>query len=147
MARYVATLHTPRSAAEVFEFMADFRNVATWDPSIRRVVQVHGDGPGPDAVFDVTISNPGRDLTLRYRTIAYDSPKSVRLLASSWMFNSDDRITVSADGDGTRLVYDARLMLNGLLRLGDPLLGLVFGRVGGRAAEGLRKALDARRID
>ena len=38
--------------------------------------------------------------------------------------------------------YDADLRLKGVLRLADPLLGLAFGRIGDRAAEGLRAYLD-----
>lgn len=147
MARYVANIHTPRSPQEVFAFMADFCNVAVWDRSIRRIVQVDGDGAGPDAVFDVTIARPGRDLTLRYRTVGFESPRSVRFVAKDRLITSDDRITVTADGDGSRLVYDARLWLNGPLRLTDPLLGVAFGRFAARAAAGLAAALDGVTVD
>lgn len=142
MARYIAKLRTARTPEDVFRYMADFRNVAHWDPSIRHVEQVVGDGGGREAVFDVTVSNPGRDLTLRYRTVEYNEPKELRLLATHRLFTSDDRITVSPDGDGSVLVYDARLRLSGVLGLLDPLLGLAFSRIGGRAANGLRRALD-----
>lgn len=147
MARYLTRLRTPRSVEDVFDFMADFRNVARWDPSIRRVEQVVGDGAASDAEFDVTISNPGRDMTLRYRTVEFVAPTSVRLVAKSTLFTSDDRITVTRDGEGSILVYDAELTLPGLLRLGDPLLGLAFSRVGDRAARGLRRALDGVPVD
>ncbi|MFZ8997132.1 MAG: SRPBCC family protein [Ilumatobacteraceae bacterium] len=142
MARYVATIRTPRSAVEVFDFMADFRNVAEWDHSVRRIVQIDGDGAGAGAVFDVTISRPGRDLTLRYRTVEFDPPHGVRFVAKDRWITSDDLVTVTADGSGARVVYDARLVPNGPLRVVDPLLGPLFGRFAARAADGLRGALD-----
>ncbi len=40
------------------------------------------------------------------------------------------------------VTYEADLSLKGVLRIGDPLLGLAFRRIGDRAAAGLRTALD-----
>lgn len=142
MARYVTTVRTPRSPQEAFEYMADLRNFAEWDPGVTRAVQVDGEGAGPDGVYDVTVKNPGKDLTLRYRTREFDAPRFVRVVATSTLFTSDDRITVEADGDGSLVTYDAELRLNGPLRLADPFLKLAFGRIGDRAAAGLRTALD-----
>jgi carbon monoxide dehydrogenase subunit G len=146
MARYVTTLRTDRPAEEVFAYLADLRNFADWDPGVRRVVQVEGDGAGADAVFDVTVAGIGRDLTLRYRTLEHDPPTNLLVLAESPLFTSEDRITVEADDAGTLVTYDADLRLNGLLRLGDLGLRLVFGRIGDRAAGGLRRALDGQPV-
>ena len=45
------------------------------------------------------------------------------------------------------MTYDADLRLNGLLRIGDLGLRLVFDRIGDRAAAGLRRVLEGRRAD
>ena len=50
--------------------------------------------------------------------------------------------SVEASGDGSLVTYDADLQLRGVLRIGDPLLALGFGRIGDRAAAGLRDALE-----
>ena len=142
MARYVTKVRTQRPSDEVFAYMADLRHFADWDPGVRRVAQVEGDGAGPEAVFDVTVKGMGRDLTLRYRTIEYAPPRVVAVLATSKMFTSEDRITVEADEAGTVVTYDAELRFNGALRFGDPLLRLSFKRIGDRAAAGLRRVLD-----
>jgi carbon monoxide dehydrogenase subunit G len=146
MARYVTKLRTDRDPDAVFAYLADLRSFAEWDPGVRRVVQVEGDGAGPGAVFDVTVAGVGRDLTLRYRTTEYDPPREILVLATSWLFTSEDRITVEADDAGTVVTYDADLRLNGVLRLGDPGLRLAFGRIGDRAAAGLRRALDGQPV-
>ena len=77
MARYVTRVQTPRSPTEAFAYLADLRNVAEWDPGVKRAEQVEGDGAGPGAVFDVTVAGPGRDLTLRYVTVEYDADGEV----------------------------------------------------------------------
>ena len=145
MARYVTTMRTAKSPEEVFAYMADLRNFAEWDPGVKAVKQVKGSGGGPDAVFDVTVAGVGLspDLTLRYVTEEHDAPRNLLVVARSAVFTSTDRITVTPDGTGSVVIYDADLRLNGVLRLGDLGLRLMFGWIGDRAAAGLRRALDA----
>lgn len=142
MAKYVTTIETPMPADQAFTFMADLRNFEDWDPGVQKSVQVEGSGPGPDAVFDVTVDAPGKGLTLRYETTEYDAPNSCTVKASSTLFTSLDRITVEPTENGSLVTYDAELTLNGPLGLLDFALKPAFGRIGGRADEGLQQALD-----
>ena len=128
---------------EAFAYMADLGNFVEWDPGVKAVRQVEGSGGGPDAVFDVTVVAPGPDLTLRYVTEEYDAPHNLLVVARSIVFTSIDRITVEPDGTGSLITYDADLRLNGVLRVGDLGLRLVFGQIGNRAAAGLRRVLGA----
>ncbi len=137
MARYVTTVRTQQTPAEVFAYMADLRNFAQWDPGVKKVVQVKGAAGGADAEFDVTVSGT----TLRYVTEVYEPDTALVVIAKSRTLKSTDRVTVVADGASTLVTYDALLELNGVLRFADPILGLAFGRIGDRAAAGLRRAL------
>ena len=143
MARYVTTVRSAKTPREAFAYMADLRNFAEWDPGVKAVRQVEGSGGGPDAVFDVTVVAPGPDLTLRYVTEEHDAPHNLLVVARSSVFTSIDRITVEPDGTGSIITYDADLRLNGVLRVGDLGLRLVFGQIGDRAAAGLRRVLGA----
>jgi carbon monoxide dehydrogenase subunit G len=144
MARYVTTVKTAKTPKEAFAYMADLRNFAEWDPGVKAVRQVRGSGGGSDSVFDVTVAGIGRDLTLRYVTEEHDAPRNVLMVARSSVFTSIDRITVEPDGTGSVVTYDADLRLNGVLRVGDLGLRLMFGQIGDRAAAGLRRVLGAR---
>ena len=141
MARYVTTVRSAKTPREAFAYMADLRNFAEWDPGVKAVRQVEGSGGGPDSVFDVTVVAPGRDLTLRYLTEEHDAPHNLLVVARSSVFTSIDRITVEPDGTGSVVTYDADLRLNGVLRIGELGLRLVFGQIGDRAAAGLRRVL------
>ena len=143
MARYVTKVKTAKTPQEAFAYMADLRNFAEWDPGVKAVKQVEGSGGGPDTVFDVTVASPGLDQTLRYVTKEYDAPRNLLVVARSFVFTSIDRITVEPDGTGSVVTYDADLRLNGVLRVGDLGLRLMFGRIGDRAAAGLRRVLGA----
>ncbi len=127
--------------------MADLSNFAEWDPGVEGVEQVQGDGPGPDAAFDVEVKGLAGSLTLRYHTTEYDPPDRVVARAQSRLLTSLDTITVRGDGDGSVVTYEAELKLNGLLSVADPLLGLSFKRIGDRAAAGMVRVLDGEKVE
>ena len=148
MARYIVRVRTPMPSDEAFAYMADLTNFAEWDPGVDRVEQVEGDGAGPGAAFDVVVKVPGRNMTLRYDTVAFDdaSTTMTALAQNAWL-TSEDTITVEADGNGSIVTYDAELKLKGLLGLSDPLLRLTFNQIGDRAAAGLVETLAGERVD
>lgn len=131
---------------EAFNYMADLRNFAEWDPGVEEVSQVEGDGAGSDAVFDVVVKAVPKPLTLRYRTIEFEPSSSVVAKAESNLLTSLDTITVDPNGDGSAVTYEAELTLNGALGLLDPLLRVVFKRIGDRAADGMVRVLDGQRV-
>ncbi len=143
MARYVASLVTARPLEEVFDYLADFSTTAEWDPGVVSASRV-GDGDvGLGSRFDLVTQFMGRTTELSYEIVAFDRPRLVTLRGENATVVSLDTITFEASGEGTRLTYDADLTLKGALRLGDPLLKLVFGRIGDAAVGGLSKRLDA----
>ncbi len=144
MARYLVRLRSPKSPAEAFAYMANLANFAEWDPGVSRVNQSEGEGPGLNAVYDVTLK--GLPTPLRYRTTQFESPNSIVARAETLLLTSLDTITVEADGTGSIVTYDAKLTLNGPLGLADPILRLTFGRIGDRAAAGLIRVLDGERL-
>ena len=94
MARYVTSLRTERSPSDAFNYMADLRNFAEWDPGVRKVTQISGDGGGPSATFDVTVASVGRDMKLRYVTKEYAPSSALLVIAETSKLISTDRITV-----------------------------------------------------
>ena len=142
MARYHLRLRTDRSAEETFAYLGNPVNLADWDPGVTSSVQQVGEGPDLGAEYDVEASGQ----TWRYVVDAYDAPHRIRMHARQSWVTSVDTISVSADGTGSIATYDADLRLHGPLRLGDPILALVFRRIGDRAAEGLRERLQGERI-
>jgi hypothetical protein len=142
MARYRMRVRTPRPVPETFAYMADVTNFRQWDPGTKKVEQVTGAGPGPGATYDVTVGGT----TLRYEVERYDPPALVRLRGRTKMLTSVDTITVTPDAEGSVVSYDADLTLNGAFRFADPVLGLVFRRMGDKAADGLVKELRGLRL-
>jgi carbon monoxide dehydrogenase subunit G len=147
MARYVVHVRTPKSPEAAFAYMADLTNFAAWDPGVVSADQVEGEGAGLGTAFLVKVRAVPGPIDLTYRTTVYEPPGRVVAVASNRRLTSHDTITVRPEGEGSIVSYDAELTLNGILRLADPLLGLVFGRIGDRAAAGLIEALEGERVD
>ena len=141
MARYMTKVASPMAPEEAFAFVADLRRFAQWDPGVVRSVQVDGDGAGLGAAYEVTVSAVPRDLALRYETRDFAPEARAVVVAESALFTSEDTITVEPWGAGSLVTYDADLRLRGPLAVFDLGLKLVFGRIGDRAAHGLRRAL------
>ncbi|HWJ63775.1 MAG TPA: SRPBCC family protein [Acidimicrobiales bacterium] len=143
MARYHLRVRTDWPAPEAFAYLADLSNFDDWDPGIASSVQVTGEGPGVGAAYDVDASGS----TLRYVVDVFDPPHRVRAHARNRWLTSVDTISVSTDGAGSIVTYDADLRLHGPLRLGDPILALFLRRIGDRARDGLRQKLQGATVD
>jgi len=141
MSKYTVSVESSKSVEEAFTYMADLRNFANWDPGVLTVAQVAGDGAGPESIFDVAVKSVGGGTVLRYETVEYDQPGNLLVKARNSRFTSIDRITIVAKDEGSIVTYSAELLLNGCLSPLNPLLGLVFNRIGDRAAVGLRRVL------
>jgi carbon monoxide dehydrogenase subunit G len=141
MARYVATVESPRPPAEVFDYIADFSTNAEWDPGTVSSERIGEEPIGVGAAFRLVVSFLGRTSRLTYRIVEYDRPNTVTFRGENAAVVSLDRITIEPWNRGTRLTYRATLTPKGATRLAHPLLALAFRRVGDNALAGLRKAL------
>lgn len=141
MAHYNASVDTPSPPDEVFAYLSDFSSTEEWDPGVVEAERV-GDAPvGEGTEFRLVAEFLGRRIPLTYRIIEHDPPNAVTFRGESSTVVSLDRITFQPSDTGTLVTYDADLALKGPFKLADPLLGLVFNRVGDRALAGLRKTL------
>jgi dehydrogenase/reductase SDR family member 12 len=141
MPHYVTAVKTAWGVEEAFGFMADVRNFGRWDPGVRSVTTVHGDGPGLGSAYDVEVRTGLVPLVLRYEVVEWEAPRRLLLVARTTTLQSVDEIRVEPADAGAVVTYDARLDMRGALRVANPLLALAFGRIGDRAAAGLRRAL------
>jgi carbon monoxide dehydrogenase subunit G len=141
MARFVTSVATPLKPAEAFAYMSDVTRFAEWDPGVKRVVRVAGDGTGVGTAYDLTVQAGGTTV-MRYEVQEHDAPRRILLVARTAFLTSVDEVRVEPAGSGSIVTYDATLTLNGLLGLFEPFLRLAFRRIGERAASGLRRALN-----
>jgi hypothetical protein len=144
MATYKAVLETQLPAEEVFAYLSDFSNTEEWDPSTVQAERVHGGPISEGSEFRLVAVFLGRESAITYRMVEYDPPSTVGFRGENATVISLDRIAVVSTDTGSRVTYDAKLTLKGLLKLADPLLALAFRRVGDRALAGMRATLARR---
>jgi carbon monoxide dehydrogenase subunit G len=144
MARYVVTVESPKPRAEVFAYLSDFSTTQEWDPGVVKAERLD-DGPvALGSRVHLVASFMGRESPLEYVVTELDPPARVTVRGENGAVVSLDTMTFEdSPSGGTRVTYDADLTLKGPLKLADPALKLVFKGIGDRAADGLRRALDA----
>ena len=141
MARFTTAIPSHLPPAEAFAYMADFAHAAAWDPSVLEARQT-SDGPiGVGSTFEVVTKFGPRVLSLTYRISRHEPDVVVVLEAHGGSFVSTDTITVEPVGERSLVTYDARLDFRGAARLADPLMQVVFNRVGRKAEARLREVL------
>ncbi len=141
MARYRAALDATRERDHVFAYLSDFSTTQEWDPGVVEAERLSGAAIGEGSEFRLVAEFLGRRTALVYRIVEYDPPRAVTFRGENATVTSTDRITFDTVERGTRITYDAELVLKGPLRIADPLLGLAFNRVGDRALAGLGNKL------
>ena len=142
MAHYRTAIDSHLAPADAFAYMVSFDNALQWDPSVVATERLTAGPIGVGSAFRVVSKFAGREVPLRYEITAMDPDSRVVLEAWNASFGSIDTITVVPSGAGSRVTYDARLVPKGMMRLGDPLLHLVFQRVGRAADASLRVHLN-----
>lgn len=142
MAHYTTTIRSPWSAEKAFEFIADFRNFAEWDPGVSKSVMTRGEQPGEGTVYAVTV----KSATLDYVTQQHVEPSKAVIEGTSKFFYSYDVIEIVSTEDGCDVTYDATLKLRSIAAVANPFLGVFFDKLGDSAADGLAKALEGKKI-
>lgn len=138
MAEYVATIPSSWTQNQTFDFLADFRNVAQWDPSMRRAELLSGTPGRPGARYLLVMQAMGREIELEYEAIEVQRPGRFVLRSETSSAELTDTVTVAKDGAVT---YDAKLELRGLRKIADPLASMVLTRSGEKARKSLERTL------
>ncbi len=142
MARYTTSVDSTLSPADAFEYMASFDNAMEWDPSVVEAQRLDSGPLGRGSAFRIVSKFAGRSVPLRYEITEFDAGRRVVLEAWNGTFGSVDTITISPAGAASTVTYDARLVFRGIARIADPLMQLIFNRVGVKAGASLRTHLN-----
>jgi len=144
MARFIDAIDLPVPVEDAFQYLADFSNTAEWDPSVMSAERLDDGEIGPGSRFRVCVGFAGQTLALDYEITVFEPPTRLVLRGGDAQVESVDEVTLAPRGTGTRVTYEARIELRGLRRLADPLVHLLFQRVGQLAARGLRERVHER---
>jgi hypothetical protein len=144
MATYRTSVSSPQPPGDVFAYLARFSNAAHWDPGVAGAEDLTPGPPAFGSTYRLMVRFLGLTVPLEYRIDEIDAPKRVVLRAENTVVRSTDVIEVAPTlGGGSTVTYEATLTLKRASRVLAPLIGVVFRRIGDRAAAGLRATLVA----
>ena len=155
MATFHTSLWIPRSPADVFSFVSDFRNAPRWDPRTYSAIMVTDQPIGLGTRFELQgglLTKSVHDElpaflrgneTLPYDIVEFDPPRVVAFRGETKTTRYHDRIQLSEENGGTRLIYDAELMLTGWLEISEPAFQVLFEKIGRDATEPMPAAVIA----
>ncbi|MGK2877100.1 MAG: SRPBCC family protein [Solirubrobacterales bacterium] len=147
MAHYKATVHTRLPPTQAFALMADFAKAEEWDPATSNSTQL-GDAPVDlGARFELTMEIFGRENSIVYEIVEYDSPSRVVLRGENSGSVSIDAISVASHESGSAVTYEATVTMKGAFKALGPFFAPVFKKMGDEAREQIAPWLDRHATD
>jgi hypothetical protein len=112
--QFEKNIEVDATAERTLAYMADFSRLPEWEPTVTRVTQTAGDGPGVGAAYNVTMRFAGHTLHARYRCDRLNDHE-VRFQVDGDDFHGIDHIRVSSRGSGALINYWAEIIPQGVL--------------------------------
>jgi carbon monoxide dehydrogenase subunit G len=130
-----------RPQKEVFDYTADFSNIADWDPGVAASRRL-GTGPlGVGTRFELEVEFGPSTIPMVYEITAFEPHRRVVLTGRGKTLEAVDEITFQAVGEDTIIDYTADLRFLNWVRFAIPFVSPLLRRVGERAVDGLVSAL------
>ncbi|CAN5334115.1 SRPBCC family protein [soil metagenome] len=126
----------------VIDYLKDFSNAEAWDPGTVSCTR-QDDGPVQvGSTFHNVSKIAGVETELTY--------KLTKLTGGSLVFEGEnesatsvDTITVVSHADGSEITYEAVIEAKGIGKLAEPLMKLVFERIGTKTEEQMTEVINA----
>ncbi|KAL6051125.1 Polyketide cyclase [Balamuthia mandrillaris] len=119
----------PGKVDQVFQYFANFANIAEWDPGCKSsklcASSSGSEGVAEGTRFDLVTVFKGRESKMTYEVKTYEEPHKVVLEGFTSVVHALDEIRFSqdeSDPDRTRVEYDADIRLRGVFKLFTPFI-------------------------
>jgi hypothetical protein len=140
VADYEATVASSWTREATFDYLADFRNVAEWDPNMTAAELIEGAPGEAGARYRLVMSIMGKPTQFVYEAVEVTRPERFVMQSDDDNLTSTDTITVNADAAVT---YRAELELKGLRKLVGPVAQGGLSRASNQARDSLAARLAA----
>jgi hypothetical protein len=140
MAEFRRTLLVDRPPAEIYTFLADFRNSPEWAPIIAEAAPLQEGTPATGHRWQLRMMSQQREshLTLELTELSADR---MTFVARTLVYRLQLRFEVQSLGSSSTVVFEAAVSLRGFGALLDPFVQDRLDAVGTECCEGLRNVL------
>ncbi|WP_148612692.1 SRPBCC family protein [Nocardioides rubriscoriae] len=128
--------------ATVVDYLKDFAHAEAWDPGTESCTQESGGEVRVGTRWHNVSKIAGVTTELTY-TLQTLTPGRLVFVGENDSATSTDTITVQAKGGGSEVTYEAVIEPKGAGKLGEPLLKLLFERIGTKTEKQLTEVLNA----
>lgn len=112
-----------RSAADVYEYLADGLNDTHWREGVKSIALRSGTPGEKGAVYSQTLSGPGgRDIAGDYEITEAVPGRELRFQVTAGPARPTGVYTLTAEEKGTRVRFSLDLAPKGLMRLAAPMI-------------------------
>lgn len=130
-----------KPAAQVWEYLSDFRSTNDWDPGTKQTTRESGDG-GVGTVYKNISEFAGKEVELIYTVTEFTPGESYTLVGETDALTSTDTITVTGTDATAQVTYHAEFEFHGVAKLADPIMGPPLKKLGDDAQEQLQQTLE-----
>ncbi len=141
MVRLDEVVTVPTPIEEAFAYVAEFANIADWDPGVNAAQKRGDEAPHVGQVYDLVTVFKGKESDMVYTITELTPPERVVLKGTGDRLTAIDTISFRETPRGTEIHYVAELSFRGLVRLVEKPLTGSLNQLGRDAVEGLAAAL------
>lgn len=125
----------------VVDYLADFTHAEEWDPGTESCTRLDSGPIQVGSRFHNESRIAGVSTELVYELVTLD-PDKVVLRGENDSATSTDTITVTPQDGGSEITYEAVIEAKGVGKLAEPLMKLVFERIGSETEKKMTEVLD-----
>ncbi|MGB0189618.1 MAG: SRPBCC family protein [Nocardioides sp.] len=125
----------------VVDYLADFTHAEEWDPGTESCTRLDSGPIQVGSRFHNESRIAGVSTELVYELVTLDADKVV-LRGENDSATSTDTITVTPQDGGSEITYEAVIEAKGVGKLAEPLMKLVFERIGSETEKKMTEVLD-----
>ena len=125
----------------VVDYLADFTHAEEWDPGTESCTRLDSGPIRGGSRFHNESKIAGVSTELVYELVTLDADKVV-LRGENDSATSTDTITVTPKDGGSEITYEAVIEAKGVGKLAEPLMKLVFERIGSETEKKMTEVLN-----
>lgn len=141
--RFSARFETQWAQTRVFDYLADFRNLAQWHPAVQAVTLESLDPFTRNARFAARARLGGRAVAARIVTVELERPRLIVATAENAAARTRDQFTIEDTHGAVTVTYETELRLRTPLNVIGPLMVPALTQAWGAAMAELERILGA----
>ena len=125
----------------VIDYLKDFSNAEEWDPGTESCTRNDAGPVVVGSTWHNTSKIAGVSTELTY-TLEQLTDDTIVLVGRNDTATSTDTITVVPEGTGSRVTYEAHIEMKGAAKLADPIMKVVFEKIGNDTEDDMTTVLN-----